>query len=104
MNLWEDEANFYAELDLPAIPLDKLDITIAEGNRLQIQGERPTAEPQSAVWHRQERFIGNFVREMTLPKPVDADKVEAHYEHGVLKLVLPKSESAKPRKITIKSE
>ena len=45
-----------------------------------------------------------FTRELTLPAPVDADKVQAKFEHGVLKLTLPKSEAARPRKITVKAE
>lgn len=104
VNLWEDDSHYYVEMDLPAIALDKLDVTIAEGNHLTIQGERVATEPNNAVWHRQERFHGTFAREIPLPLPVDADKVQANYEHGVLKLTLPKSEAAKPRKIVVKGE
>ena len=46
---------------------------------------------------------GTFTRELTLPTLVDADKVEARYENGMLKLTLPKAEAAKPRKITVRS-
>jgi HSP20 family protein len=52
---------------------------------------------------RQERPYGSFSREVTLPVLVDADKVQASYENGVLRLVLPKSEAAKPRKITVQA-
>jgi HSP20 family protein len=104
LNVWEDEANFYVEADLPDVPTDKLDLTVKEGNRLTLSGERKPAEPANAVWHRQERFTGTFSRELTLPAPVNADKVEATFEHGVLKLTLPKSEAARPRKIAVKAE
>ena len=103
MNVWADEHAVYAEVDLPGIDPDKLDISVIEGNRLTIQGERPVVELPNAVWHRQERGYGTFTRELTLPTLVDADKVEARYEHGVLKLTLPKAEAAKPRKITVRS-
>lgn len=104
LNVWEDEGAFYVEADLPDVPADKLDVTIKEGNRLALTGERKPTEPANAVWHRQERFVGAFTRELTLPAPVDADKVQAKFEHGVLKLTLPKSEAARPRKITVKAE
>ena len=104
LNVWEDEAAFYVEADLPDVPADKLDITVKEGSRLTLAGERKPAEPANAVWHRQERFAGPFSRELTLPTPVDADKVEARFEHGVLKLTLPKTEGARPRKIAVKAE
>lgn len=104
LNVWEDEANFFVESDLPDVAPDKLDVTVKEGNRLTIAGERKLCEPANAVWHRQERFAGAFTRELTLPAPVDADKVEARFENGVLRLTLPKSEAARPRKIAVKAQ
>lgn len=104
INVWEDESSFYIETDLPDVTTEKLDVTVKEGNRLTIAGERKLCEPANAVWHRQERFAGAFTREMTLPAPVDADKVEAQFENGVLRLTLPKSEAARPRKITVKTQ
>jgi HSP20 family protein len=104
VNVWEDEANLYVESDLPDVSPEKLDVTVKEGNRLTISGERKLCEPANAVWHRQERFAGGFTREMTLPTPVDADKVEARFENGVLRLTLPKSEAARPRKIAVKAQ
>jgi HSP20 family protein len=102
MNLWADDNNVYAELDLPGVDPAKVEVLVTEGNQLTVQGERPAPEVQGAVWVRQERPVGRFTRQVTLPVLVDADKVEARYEHGVLKLTLPKSEAAKPRKITVK--
>lgn len=102
LNLWEDEQALYAELDLPGIDPAKLDVTVTEGNNLTVQGERAAPEIPGAVWVRQERPTGQFVRSVGLPVLVDADKVEAKYENGVLKLTLPKSEAAKPRKIQVK--
>jgi HSP20 family protein len=104
VNVWEDEATFYLESDLPDVAADKLDITVKEGNRLTITGERKLCEPANAVWHRQERFSGAFTRELTLPAPVDDDKVEARFENGILRLTLPKSEAARPRKIAVKAQ
>jgi HSP20 family protein len=102
LNLWEDDENLYAEADLPDVQADKLEVLVNEGNQLTIQGERKAPEIKNAVWHRQERPHGQFVRTITLPMLVDADKVEARFEQGVLKLTLPKSAAAKPRKINVK--
>ncbi|HJZ59159.1 MAG TPA: Hsp20/alpha crystallin family protein [Gemmataceae bacterium] len=104
LNVWEDDTSFYVEADLPAVAPDKLEVTVKEGNRLTISGERKAIDPVNAVWHRQERFAGQFTRELTLPTPVDADKVLAKFEQGVLKLVLPKSEAARPRRVAVKAE
>ena len=104
LNVWEDEAAYYVEADLPDVLADKLEVTVKEGNRLTLSGERKATDPINAVWHRQERFAGTFTRELTLPAPVNADKVEAKFEQGVLKITLPKSEAARPRRIAVKAE
>jgi HSP20 family protein len=103
VNLWADEHNLYVEADLPAMAPAKLDVSVTEGNKLTVSGERLAPTVEGAVWVRQERPVGKFSREVTLPVLVDPDKVEATYEHGVLKLTLPKHEAAKPRKITVKA-
>jgi HSP20 family protein len=103
VNLWEDEGHFYAEAELPGMPLDALEIFVNEGNQLTIQGERKPVETRGA-WHRQERGFGKFSRTFTLPGEVDADKVEAKLEQGVLRVTLPKSERARPRRIAVKGE
>ena len=101
VNVWEDEQNVFAEADLPGMDMKKLNITVTDGNVLTIQGERTIEPPKGAVWHRQERVFGQFMRQITLPAMIDADKVEAKYENGVLHLTLPKSEAAKPKKIKV---
>ncbi len=103
MNLWADDNNVYAELDLPGVDPAKVEVLVTEGNQLTVQGERTAPEVKGAVWVRKERPVGRFTRQVTLPVLVDADKVDARYEYGVLKLTLPKSEAAKPRKITVKA-
>jgi len=103
VSVWADEHNLFAAVDVPDVDPAKLDVTVTEGTKLTISGERPAPVEDGAVWVRQERPFGTFTRELTLPVLVDADKVQAAYEHGVLKLTLPKSEAAKPRKITVKA-
>jgi HSP20 family protein len=103
-SVWEDEHAVFAEADLPGVDPAKLEVTVTEGNQLTVQGERQAPELSGAAWIRQERPFGKFSRAVTLPVLVDADKVEARYENGVLRLRLPKHEAAKPRKITVQGE
>jgi HSP20 family protein len=72
-------------------------------NGLTIRGERKFEEIDKAKYHRVERFYGNFTRSFVLPTNVEADKITASFKDGVLEVVLPKAESAKARKIAIKS-
>ncbi len=103
INIWEDDHNFYVESDIPNVDPSKLEIMIKEGNQLTIQGERQAPNFQNAVWLRQERPQGEFLRIVTLPIVVDSDRVEAQHENGVLKLKLPKSAAALPKKISVES-
>ncbi|MBL8793194.1 MAG: Hsp20/alpha crystallin family protein [Planctomycetia bacterium] len=103
LNVWEDEHNVYAEAELPGIGQDALQITVSQGDQLTLAGERRPMESQG-VWHRQERGHGRFSRTVQLPALVNPDQVEARLEHGVLLVTLAKSEAAKPRRITVKSE
>ncbi|MBA4188480.1 MAG: molecular chaperone Hsp20 [Planctomycetaceae bacterium] len=104
LTVWEDEHAVYAEADLPGVDPAKLEVTVTEGNQLTVVGERTPPEVPGSVWLRQERPFGKFTRVVGLPALVDADKVEAKYVDGVLKLTLPKHEAAKPRKIVVKGE
>jgi HSP20 family protein len=104
VNVWEDADKVFVEAELPGLDLKGLEIYVSGGNQLTIKGERKPAAPEKGVWHRQERTFGSFSRSLTLPYNVDADKVEAKFENGVLLVALPKHESARPRKITVKGE
>jgi HSP20 family protein len=102
LNVWEEKDNLIVEAELPGMQLDKLEIYVNEGNELTIKGERQPSAPEKGTWHRQERGFGHFSRTITLPSLVDADRVEARFEQGVLRITLPKSEAAKPKQIVVK--
>ena len=99
INAWEDEHALYVEADLPGLDPAAIDINVTEGRTLTIRGERTTATDRT--WLRHERPVGTFSRAVTLPTLVDADKVEAKYADGVLKLTLPKHDAVKPRKVQV---
>ena len=71
-------------------------------NTLTLRGHRKLeSDVKEENYQRVERVYGSFVRSFTLPRTVDADKVEAAYRHGVLEVRLPKKPEAKPRQIKV---
>jgi HSP20 family protein len=102
LNVWEDAERVFVEAELPGLDLKDLEIYVTGGNQLTLKGERKANVPEKGLWHRQERGFGKFSRSLTLPFNVDADKVDARFENGVLLVTLPKHESARPRKINVK--
>ncbi|QDT03788.1 Spore protein SP21 [Rubripirellula lacrimiformis] len=102
LNVWEDDANLYAEAELPGFAFDDLNIYVL-GNQLTIQGERRPPQHEGGSWHRQERGYGKFSRMIELPTEINADGVSAELNHGILHITLPKTEAVKPRRIEVKS-
>jgi len=100
LSMWEDEQNVYAEVDLPGMTDKDIEVSI-HGGDLLIESERKCERKQGGY---DSRTYGRFQQRVSLPTPVDADKVEAKLANGVLSLTLPKREEAKPRKIALKSE
>jgi HSP20 family protein len=100
VNVWEDSGALYAELELPGVKNDQLELSVA-GGELSIKVERPNVEQEGVTYHRRERGGGSFARVLRLPVEVNTDKVEAELVNGVLTLTLPKSEAARPRKIEV---
>ena len=103
LNVWDDGDALFVEAELPGVAQDDLEI-YAVGNELTIKGRRVSPRDEKRTFHRQERGMGEFVRVVTLPVDVNSEAVEATLERGVLSLRLPKAESAKRRKITVKTK
>jgi HSP20 family protein len=102
MDVEEDENFFRVRTELPGIPKDDVTITLEDGV-LSITGEkRSDRETKEKNYHLVERSFGAFHRSLSLPAGVDAEKADATFENGVLTIAIPKSEAAKPRKLTIK--
>lgn len=89
--------------DIPGLKPEDVSITL-EGDTLTIKGEfkRENMEKGSQNYLLQERVWGKFERTLTINTPIEADKVDATFENGVLTLTLPKAEAVKPRSINIK--
>lgn len=101
LDISETSDAFVVKASLPGIKPEDVDITV-HGDVLTIRGEcKGESEKRDEHWHLRERRFGAFQRSISLPTSVSPDKAQADYEHGVLTLTLPKSESAKPRQIKI---
>lgn len=102
INVTEDNDNYYIRAELPGIKAADLEISVT-GDTLSISGERRiSAENDNIKYHRRERESGKFSRIVRLPAQVDVKKVEAGSAHGILTVILPKAEIAKPKQITVK--
>lgn len=102
VNLTENKENYYVRAELPGVKGDDLDIQVT-GNNLAISGQRKIEPEEGVRYHRREREAGTFSRIIGLPGEVDSDKVDASLENGLLTVVIPKAEAAKPKQITIRS-
>jgi HSP20 family protein len=102
MDVYTEGDSYVIELGLPGFNPDAVDVS-CEGNQLTIRGEQPpeTQEQQNRRYLLRERMTSRFERTITLPSEVAVDQAQAHYEQGLLRLVFPKAEHAKPRRISL---
>ena len=104
MNITENNDGFVVRAELPGMKADEIDISVTQ-DTLSISGERKIpAESEDAKYHRKEREAGKFNRIINMPRQINSEKVEATSTDGILTIVLPKAEEAKPKQITIKAE
>ena len=100
LDVYAEGDNFVIEAALPGVDPDAVNVSVL-ANQVTISGEYPTAAPEGRQYLFRERGTGRFERTIYLPTDLNADQTEARYEHGMLRLVLPKAESAKPRRISL---
>jgi HSP20 family protein len=102
LDISERKDAYLITVELPGVKMDDLQITV-EDRLLTIQGERHvTNDSSEEQYHRIERRYGAFRRSITLPAHVVAEGVEASFEDGVLQIVVPKAEEAKPKRIQVR--
>ena len=99
----KEEDRYVLEADVPCVESKDIDITMEDGV-LTIQGERNLHNmEEDKGYRRTERMQGKFYRRFSLPNTVDGDGIEAKSNNGVLEVIIPKQEKAKPRRITVSS-
>lgn len=102
VNISEDSNKYYIRAELPGIKADEIRLEVT-GRNLGISGERKIqSEGENARYHRKEREAGRFSRVIGLPGEVDADSVDAKLVNGILTVAIAKSETAKPKQITVR--
>ena len=104
VDIREEENAITVSIELPGLTSDDVKVTVDNGV-LSISGEKKREFEEGSEdsdYHLIERQYGRFERSFKLPRSVDADKVTAKFENGVLNVALPKSEQAKPRLISVK--
>jgi HSP20 family protein len=99
MDAWREGDAFFVEFDLPGVDAESLDLDI-ERNVVTVRADRPAVDPNRDMLAN-ERPRGVFSRQLVLGDNLDTEHIDASYEDGVLRLRIPVSEKAKPRKIAI---
>jgi HSP20 family protein len=101
MDAWREGDVFQIEFDLPGVAPESIDLDV-ERNVLTVRAERLA---RNGDWEMlaSERPRGAFSRQLVLGDNLDLDRIEAHYEAGVLRLSIPVAEKARPRKIQVNS-
>ena len=101
VDVYEDDHNITLKIEVPGIEEKDIDVRI-ENNTLVVHGERKfEKEEKEENFRRVERQYGSFTRSFTLPNTVDAERVQAHYDKGILKVQLAKKAEAKPKQIKV---
>ena len=102
VDLHEDENGYFAVVEVPGLKKEDVKLSFADGV-LTVKGnrEKPQLQENTNVIHSERRF-GEIERHFRISRDIDAEKISAEYEAGILTVALPKAEQAKPREIAIK--
>lgn len=100
VDLFRDGDRYVLHADLPGIDPGSIDVDV-DGSQLSIRAQRTSDSGDGVRWISRERSGGSFLRQFTLGDGVDVDGISAAYESGVLSVIIPVSERAKPRKIAV---
>ena len=104
MDVAETEGEVVVKAEVPGIDPKEINISLS-GDVLTVKGEKKSErEEKKENYHLVERSYGAFLRSVTLPAAVNADKIEANYDKGVLTITCPKKEKVKPKQIQIKAK
>ena len=101
LDVFDNKDNFVVKAELPGLKKEEINLSLHDGV-LTLSGERKSEQKSGeGQTFRSERYFGKFERSVTLPAAVDAAKVTATYQDGVLTVELPKAEEAKPKQIQV---
>ncbi len=101
LDVWETEESVTYAFDLPGVSHDEIAIEVEDGVLTVSASRERSSEVDTERFHRLERRTGTFSRAVGLPQGVTEDEITASYTDGVLKIVVPKPEQQKPKRIAI---
>jgi len=102
IDLYRDGDHYILNADLPGIDPGSVDLDV-DGQLLTIRAERTARSQEGVKWLARERSSGSFLRQLNLGDGVATDQISANYDNGVLSVMIPVSEKARPRKVAITS-
>jgi len=100
IDLYRDGDHYVMTADLPGIDPGSIDVDV-DGQVLTVRAERTAPSGEGVKWLARERSAGTYQRQFNLGEGIATDRISAHYDNGVLSVVIPVSEKAKPRKVEI---
>jgi len=107
VDAYEKDSDYVIKAYVPGVKAEDVEISAERETvtiKAHVPGEVEKDEAKSYKWFAAELGCGDVVRVLTLPVPIDSSKIEAQVENGVLTVVVPKAEEAKPKKIAVKSK
>jgi HSP20 family protein len=102
VDLYRDADRYVLNADLPGVDPGSVDVDV-DGQLLTIRAQRTAGSAEGAKWLTQERPAGTYLRQFSIGEGVDTAGISASYDNGVLSVIIPVSERAKPRKIAVQS-
>lgn len=102
VDLYRDGDRYILKADMPGIDPGSVDIDV-DGQLLTIRAHRTAELSENVKWISKERPYGSYLRQFSVGEGIDSSQISAHYDNGVLSVIIPVSERAKPRKIEVSS-
>jgi HSP20 family protein len=100
MDMFKTADHYLINADLPGVDPGSIDVSVDNGV-LSLRAHRSLPSDSGVQWITSERFAGSYMRQISLGEGVDADQISANYENGVLSVIIPMAQKAKPRRIEV---
>lgn len=102
MDAYREDDHFVVQFDLPGVDPESIDVTV-EDDVLTVSAKRDWERKEAQEWVAHERYRGTYQRQLFLGDRLEADRIEATYDDGVLTLTIPVAEAAKPKKVAVQA-
>jgi len=102
VDLYRDHNRYVLNADLPGVDPGSVDVDV-DGQLLTIRAQRTSESADGVKWLSRERQSGSYLRQFSIGEGVDTERISASYENGVLSVIIPMTERAKPRKIQVET-